>query len=181
MAIDLDMVAIEGKREEYREYIEEHINNVKHVWKNIVLNEELRNFINQGKEDSLYENIISTNIDIHDRSKYSEEEFEPYRKNFFPINDKEKEENLVDFNLAWQHHKDNNKHHWDYWKERGLTNDMPFVYVVEMFCDHAAMSIKFGGTALEWFKDQLNKKEITVGENQKKIYLELAELYYSKY
>ena len=54
MAIDLDMVAIEGKREEYREYIEEHINNVKHVWKNIVLNEELRNFINQGKRTQIF-------------------------------------------------------------------------------------------------------------------------------
>ena len=44
---------------------------------------------------------------------------------------------------------------------------MPYPYVVEMFCDHAAMSIKFGGTALEWFKEQLKNKNITVGEKQK--------------
>jgi len=50
-----------------------------------------------------------------------------------------------------------------------------------MFCDHAAMSIKFGGTALEWFNEQLANKEIKVGEIQKTSYLKLAKLYYDKY
>lgn len=180
MAIDLDQVAIEGKREEYRRYIEEHVNNVKTVWEIILHRKELRDYINRYSNNTLNEEIISVNIENHDRSKYSEEEFEPYRKNFYYVNEEEKEKNLLDFQLAWQHHKDNNKHHWDYWHERHTIDDMPFVYVVEMFCDHAAMCIKFGSTAKEWFMDKLNKKEIHVGEKQKKWYLELADLYYSK-
>ena len=157
--MDRDELIIQ-KRQEYLNYIEEHINNVKKAWANLISITAIQSFLAGFDNSRQLIAITADNVNVHDKSKYSEEEFEPYRKNFFPINDKEKEENLVDFNLAWQHHKDNNKHHWDYWKERGLTNDMPFVYVVEMFCDHAAMSIKFGGTALEWFKDQLNKKEI---------------------
>lgn len=179
MSIDIDKVLIEGKREEYRKYIEEHVNNVQKVWTNIINHKELRRIVNGSDTNTINEDIICQNIMMHDKSKWSEEEFEPYRKNFHYVNEKEKEDNLLDFQIAWQHHKDNNKHHWNYWYERGLTNEMPIIYVVEMFCDHAAMSIKFGGTALEWFKNELSKNKIHVGDKQKEFYLNLAEAYYN--
>ena len=185
MAIDLKLVEIEGKRQEYREYIEKHRKNVKTVWLNILKNTDLRNMINAGmsgnQTGTVFEHIINQNIDIHDMSKYSIEEFEPYRKEFYSIDEEEKKDNKFDYALAWQHHKDNNKHHWNYWDERHINDEMPWTYVVEMFCDHAAMSIKFGGTALEWFTNQLNKKAIRVGIAQKDAYLKLAKLYYDKY
>ena len=185
MPIDLNLLEIEGKRQECRDYIEEHRNNVKTVWLNILKCPELRNMVNAGmygnQTGTVFEHIISQNIDIHDMSKYSEEEFEPYRRHFHSVNEKEKEESTFDYGIAWQHHKDNNKHHWQYWSERHIVNDMPWQYVVEMFCNHAAMSIKFGGTALEWFNEQLANKEIEVGEIQKTSYLKLAKLYYDKY
>lgn len=181
LAIELNKVLLEGKREEYLNYIDEHIENVNKVWTNILMIPELRYIINGGENNTINEDIICQNISMHDKSKYSEEEFEPYRKNFFPVNNKEKEDNLLDFQIAWQHHKNVNKHHWDYWHERGLTNEMPLIYVVEMFCDHAAMSMKFGGTALEWFKNQLNNHKIVVGDKQKELYLKIAEIYYQSY
>lgn len=181
MAIDLKMVAIEGKRDEYRKYIEEHINNVKTIWNNIVKNPVLFEYIQSHAPSGVYIDIIKQNIEMHDQSKYSEEEFEPYRKHFYFVSEEEKQKNLVDFQLAWLHHKDYNKHHWDYWYERGIRDEMPFEYVIEMFCDHAAMSIKFGGTATEWMKNELSKNKIHIGEKQKKLYFEIGELYYSEY
>lgn len=181
MGIDLKLVTIEGKRDEYKKYIEEHITNVKTVWNNIIRNPKLFNYIQIRATSGIYIKAISQNIEMHDQSKYSDIEFEPYRKNFYPIDEEEKRNNLVDYQLAWQHHKDNNKHHWDYWYERGIKNEMSFIYVIEMFCDHAAMSMKFGGTAIEWMTNELNNNRVHIGEKQKKIYFEFSELYYSEY
>lgn len=181
MAIDLELVNIEGKREEYRNYIEEHISNVKTVWNNIIRNPVLFDYIQSHASSGVYINIISQNIEMHDQSKYSDIEFEAYRKYFHPVNQEEKEKNLVEFQIAWQHHKDNNKHHWDYWYERGIRDEMPFEYIIEMFCDHAAMSMKFGGTAIEWMENEFKNNKVHIGEKQKEIYFEFGKLYYSEY
>ena len=113
MPIDLNLLEIEGKRQEYKDYIEEHRENVKTVWLNILKCPELRNMVNAGmygnQTGTVFEHIISQNIDMHDMSKYSEEEFEPYRRHFHSVNEKEKEESTVDYGIAWQHDKDNNK------------------------------------------------------------------------
>jgi len=53
------------------------------------------------------------------------------------------------FDRAWQHHKDNNKHHWNYWSERNL--EMPVKYIKQMICDWEAMGVKFGDTAIEFY------------------------------
>ena len=178
--MDRDELIIQ-KRQEYLNYIEEHINNVKKAWANLISITAIQSFLAGFDNSRQLIAITADNIKVHDKSKYSEEEFEPYRRHFHSVNEKEKEESTFDYGIAWQHHKDNNKHHWEYWSERHIVNDMPWQYVVEMFCDHAAMSIKFGGTALEWFNEQLANKKIEVGEIQKTSYLKLAKLYYDKY
>ena len=43
----------------------------------------------------LYEQILK-----HDNSKYESEEFNAYRKNYFPVNTEEKELNKKDFEAA---------------------------------------------------------------------------------
>lgn len=73
------------------------------------------------------------------------------------------------FTRAWEHHYRHNKHHWDYWcynwkmydpgTERQPLSccefvtplEMPTKYLLQMVCDWEAMSIKFGGSAQEYY------------------------------
>ena len=92
----------------------------------------------------------------HDLSKFSILEFKAYA-NWFHSKDgiKNKNNDIVklamkqDFEKAWQHHKDKNKHHWNYWYERKLY--MPYKYVRQMLIDWNAMSRKFGGSTEEYY------------------------------
>lgn len=105
----------------------------------------------------------------HDLSKFNPKEFFPYAEWFYGYNglklkEKYNEEQLTNgmscvsknyleskenFEKAWQHHKDKNKHHWNYWHERDLM--MPTKYIKQMICDWKAMSRKFGDTAQEYY------------------------------
>ena len=94
-----------SKYEKYRNYITEHINNVKKAFDTYgeLLCEEL--------ELEIVE--MQYQIDNHDNSKWSAEEFEPYARKFFPegkriISD-------YDFNKAWMHHTQYNCHHPEHW------------------------------------------------------------------
>lgn len=72
------------------------------------------------------------------------------------------------FDLAWQHHFEHNKHHWKHWCydwdafydevftdlescKLKVPKKMPKKYIKQMICDWEAMSIKFGGSAQEYY------------------------------
>lgn len=123
------------KDREYANYIEEHLNNVQKAF-NELCNKEI-------PEIQEYLNELHQKIKNHDNSKYSDEEFDAYRKNFYPINDEEKEENKANFDKAWEHHYRNNDHHWQYWTDDDK-NLKPFneqnerevrLAYLEMICD----------------------------------------------
>ena len=83
------------------------------------------------------------------------------------------------FNRAWEHHYEHNKHHWEHWCydwdeyydgafvelehcKLEEPEKMPSKYIKQMICDWEAMSIKFGGTAQQfyinnYFKIKLNR------------------------
>ena len=96
-------------------------------------------------------------IDIHDVSKWGNEEYDAYDKYFYgKSKTKEVEEQ---FNFAWLHHIHANPHHWQHWV---LINDddgthaleMPEGYVVEMICDWWSFSHKTGKLTeiFDWYK-----------------------------
>lgn len=176
--IEIINVLKQGKEVENRAYIEEHINKVKKAWIIMKGKSDILNYINDISHNRVTIDIIDSFIDKHDLSKYSEEEFDAYRKNFFPIDKAEKKENEADFKLALQHHYDNNRHHWQYWSERNLINEMPLECVIEMLCDHIAMGMKFGNTALEYYEK--NKNNMVIGDKQRQWYLDIANMYYKK-
>ena len=129
---------------EYLKYVLEHKKNV---------------FI-ECWEEGLYIHAFT-----HDLSKFSPKEFFPYARWFYGENGvkcKEdniyKDENKMDFLNAWQHHKDKNKHHWNYWSERDLK--MPKKYITQMICDWKAMSRKFGDTAQEFYLSKRDDIEL---------------------
>ena len=162
--------ALIGEKEhEYRQYIDNHKLNVQRAWDNIKNNRMCiklikKNFSNMKIDVAI--DLIDELIKYHDESKYGEKEFDAYRKEFYPINPSEKENNKEAFDKAWKHHYTNNLHHWDWWYESGNIDNMPFVHVIEMICDWEAMGYQFGNTSKQWYEQ--NKDKIYLGEKQRR-------------
>lgn len=157
------------KMEEYAKYIDDHIERVQIAYANLIsINPQLLRKICEDYMDCKnYDNYdallkrVQYNIINHDKSKYSDEEFLAYRKNFYPVDDREKEENKKDFEKAWKHHYENNTHHWEYWKKKDAKtnkdtdyNKMSLIAMLEMICDWMAMSSKFNNTVIEWYSKE---------------------------
>lgn len=89
---------------------------------------------------------------MHDLSKYAPSEFfegSRYWQGTRSPNEKAREEN--GFSAAWIHHKGRNRHHFEHWKDYNSVTHleepvkMPFVFVLEMFCDRVAASKIYQG------------------------------------
>lgn len=92
---------------------------------------------------------ISSNVFIHDESKYTKEEYDAYDAYFY--GGKLTKEVKDNFNYAWLHHIHNNPHHWQYWvlinddPDNGtVALDIPYKYVIEMICDWWSFSWRSG-------------------------------------
>ena len=81
---------------------------------------------------------------LHDLSKYSPTELIPSVKYWTgknsPIENQIKD---IGHSEIWLHHKGRNKHHYEYWidpshGDKEILCDMPYKYIVEMFCDRVA-------------------------------------------
>ena len=92
---------------------------------------------------------------LHDLSKYMPVEFlegvKYYQGTYSPImNCKRK----VGYSLAWIHHINCNKHHYEYWYDYGAPNPtplIPFKYFLEMVCDSLSAGITYEGK--NWTKE----------------------------
>jgi len=133
---------------DYNEYLKQHIGNVKKGfdWIKQYCPEMLEK-VKVGKVESL--------IRVHDRSKYSRAEYEPYAQYFY--GDKAKWTEA--FDKACQHHYKHNKHHPEFWHG----TYMPEEYIIEMICDWWSFSWKENklGNIFNFFynkKDEFEKK-----------------------
>lgn len=163
MIINPNWLIPEQKQKELEqlEYVQTHIENVRSAWNTMKQTEACMDIIKYyGTMDiAAFCDYMDKKIYIHDQSKFSKEEWEPYRKNFYSINDKEKEDNKADFEAAWTHHYTVNHHHWDYWyKVKKDVDAMPLEDIIEECCDWIAMSMVFPGTAYEFFKKRVLDK-----------------------
>lgn len=149
------------KQQEYLDYIYEHIKNIQDSF--IELKHMNNNTIKElfTNDSQLVEDVLMRVV-VHDRSKYSKEEFEPYRKNFYPINDQEKEDNEEAFEKAWEHHWKNNDHHWD---NRQATTTLNKPACIENLIDWMAMSKKFNNKIYDWYDN--NKETIKLNPLEK--------------
>jgi len=140
---------------QYLSYIDEHINNVKLVWK------ELQQFLkNEFWLDDHSYFCIQKLIEEHDKSKYNEDEFYGYRQYFYPEENKTK--SRCCFSQSWNIHQKTNKHHWQYWvmiedSGKQIILEMPFFFIVELLCDWTAMSVKFNNKPSEWYQKNKDK------------------------
>lgn len=166
------------KELEYLKYIDIHRTNVTQAWNDMKSDTYNLNIIKKYCRDEIDFYITIHNIEInipnHDMSKYGVYEFDAYRKYFYPVDDKEKENAKEEFDLAWEHHKNWNMHHWDWWYENKCMNSMPISYVVEMVCDWIGMCLASNtGTALDWYLK--NEHNIHLGKKQLSCALELLQ------
>ena len=143
------------KEEEYMKYIKNHIDNVIKSFENLVDN--IYKFEDANRDD-IVEGIRQLQQDQsiykHDESKYSDEEFGPYRRQWHSINDTEKEESKEEYEEAWKHHYTVNPHHPEYWIVDGVKKPMKIKYIVEMFCDWESF-----GNIVEYYKSKKDKKK----------------------
>lgn len=119
---------------------------------------------------SLFEHEFDwENILDHDKSKFNEDEYNPYDAYFYGGN---KSYSVVqNFNRAWLMHIHRNPHHWQHWvlindnpDEGEILLEMDYRYIVEMICDWWAFS---------WAKGKL--KEIFTWWDEHKSYIKLHD------
>lgn len=109
----------------------------------------------------------------HDLSKYTPTEFIPGVKYYTgkrSPNEGEREE--YGYSKAWMHHKGRNRHHFEYWTDYNIKThrnepvEMPYNYVVEMFCDRVAAGKIYNGkdykqtSPLEYFEKRKTSRSI---------------------
>lgn len=176
MAIFGDDFDITFIREQYNEYIDEHIKCVKkgYEW----IKEYLPNLIMDGR----YATDIYNNVMSHDQSKFDEIEYDAYANYFYG---KKTDDVVREFDFAWNHHQKCNPHHWQYWVLINDTDgikclDMPYQYLFEMFLDHWAFSWKKGDLKeiSNWY--DTNKDKIYLSEHTREIYEKLLKIVLTK-
>lgn len=170
---------IKEKEEEYKDYITTHIENVKKAYDRIVkplIEDEFT-----GKQIKELEH----NLEVHDQDKSIPFMFDAYRRDHYPINDKEKEDAEEDYDIAWSYHKHSNPHHWEYWLNNNgdfaLDPDLDAMKVAyaEMFCDWLSFGFRKEDTSATGESTEFETWYNEAKENIK-IHPELQEWYDDK-
>jgi len=152
---------------QYDAYLKKHTEGVRRAFESIMLPLLREENISQEEVDH-----IQGIIEMHDKSKYGQEEFPAYRDYFYDPEHNSRSSEA--FNLAWMHHQNHNPHHWQYWclindvdEPQVQALDMPKAYVVEMLCDWQSAGNHYGNTAYDWYEKQ--KDKMILSENTRKL------------
>lgn len=134
--------------QKYDEYLEKHRQAVKKAYQWIA-----------AYIPELTDVEATRNIEFHDMSKNTPDEYTPYDNYFYG----EQTPAIIEaFNRAWLMHIHRNPHHWQYWvlindepKEGTILIEMPYPYIIEMICDWWAFSWIKGDLSemFAWYKD----------------------------
>lgn len=134
---------------QYLDYMNKHVNGVREAFDTIMYPA-----IKDDIDDTMLSKIKDL-IDHHDESKYSEEEWVPYRDRFYGH---QKDFDHAAFDRAWNHHQKCNPHHWNYWvlindvdEPQLSAQEMPFEYIVELLCDWYSAGQYYGNTPSMWY------------------------------
>ena len=118
--------------------------------------------------------IDEAQLQIHDLSKWSPEEFEPYARFFVKDGSRVDDDDVPDGMVAaWLNHIHHNPHHWQYWifpdgynpKGSNLENgvmEMPQKYALEMVADwHGAGKAYTGSWDIqEWLIENMSRMTV---------------------
>lgn len=164
-----------AKFREYLNYLERHYDNVQMAWK--LINDRCQRKGFRFMSDDFVWGSIDEAIKMHDESKLSMQEFTQYRNYFFTAEGEEKDK--LSFDLAWDHHLDQNEHHWQNWTQR-QENGMMYadIFLVQMVCDWVAMGFEFGDTAKDYYEK--NKERINLPDWAIRLIYEIFDCIYPK-
>lgn len=173
----------DSKHPKYEEYLTTHIANVQkgYQW----LKDNLPEILDEDNyfEETSYYGELDEIIKNHDRSKYNKIpdaekyyeltcEYDAYADYFYG---EQTEEVKEAFDKAWLAHIHANPHHWQHWMlqndEDGLRLlDMPYVFIIEMICDHWSFSWKNDDLReiFTWYEQ--NKNGILFSTKTREIY-----------
>jgi len=101
--------------EKYLDYLYRHYTEVQNAW--ALIQEKCRGMSYRWLVDDCIFWSLDTDIKQHDMSKLSPEEFQAYRKTFYPTSHEEKVAAEKEYDAALEHHKLNNGHHWETWMQ----------------------------------------------------------------
>lgn len=151
------------KEKEYIKYIEKHKENIENAFIEMVMCPDMQFILWDFYHVDLYEQILK-----HDASKFGEEEFEAYRKNFYPVDDEEKELNKDDFEKAWRHHWESNRHHWECREYDICENDklskQQTLDCLENVLDWMAMGYQFNDRPYQFYEKNKDKIRLSKAE-----------------
>lgn len=147
------------KIREYLNYLEEHLENVEHAFTEI--SDACKDM--SWVSDDFSWHTLRAEVELHDWSKFSVEEFIPYCENFFPVKGDVKDEEA--FSAAWENHKKENHHHHETAKT--------VLDTVHMVIDWTAMGYKFGDTAQQYYEE--NKDRIQLSDEQVEFIYEIFD------
>ena len=159
------------RKDEYYQYIEDHIGGVKYSWYNV-----LKPYMVENGYEQYIIDLAESHVNEHDLSKLEDVEFIPYCNHFYPHGDEFYDDELA-FDLAWLHHQHVNPHHWQHWvlvRDSGdiVPMDMPLDYICEMLCDWHSFSYKNPeSTALSWYNE--HKDEFRFSDKTRELVDEL--------
>lgn len=144
---------------EYRAYINNHILNVKRANELFGNKIAIEIFYNRKHSNTSIKEImdgLKERIPVHDASKFSNEEFKPYRDKFFG-NDRNSKSVENAFEKAWIHHYTINDHHPEFWTyklgKKIITASMSNCAFAEMLIDWIAMSMANNSSLIDWWMD----------------------------
>lgn len=151
------------KERQYIKYIEKHQENIKNAFEEMVMCPDMSFIPWEFYHVDLYEQILK-----HDNSKYKPEEFDAYRKNFYPVNEEEKELNKDDFEKAWKHHWESNRHHWECREydncEDGKLSRQQTLDCLENVLDWMAMGYQFNDRPYQFYEKNKDKIKLPQAE-----------------
>jgi len=141
--------------EEYLNYLQTHLENVEDAY-----DEFLKTCSDLLSDEQL--KLLDQEVNNHDVSKFSKEEFVQYRDHFYPTSTNTGFDNSIkkDFQDAWENHKRLNPHHWENWSKLIYKNDNWKIHCAHMVIDWLAMSYQFGDTPREYYEK--NEEEIKI-------------------
>ena len=170
------------KEKEYIKYIENHKFLIKQAFDEMVMCPDMQWLTWEFYHVDLYDRIKN-----HDNSKYEIEEFDAYRKNYYPVNEEEKELNKEDFEKAWRHHYESNRHHWqcrqfDNCKDNKLSKEQ-ILDCLENICDWMAVGYDKGDRPYQFYetiKDKIKLPQEEIDFLEKVIYEGVDKKYINK-
>lgn len=164
----------------YMNYLAEHRANVKASYMKLFFNNEE---LQKNENMKLAIRSIANDIENHDISKYSDEEWYAYRIKWYPTAEEEeriKDDTVFkdtiekDYEKAWTHHFTVNDHHPKHWmcdhdeyKDTNEPKDMMLGAIIHMICDWNSLSMKYHTNVFEWYKDEAEDEKKAMSERTK--------------